>query len=440
MRGAAAVSGEWAARKVGEGPVLTSSLAVRSPRRKRVIFVINSLAGGGAERVMNTLLTHSEAEREEFDISLALLDREPAAYAPPAWLAVHQLDCRGSLRASVRGLRRVFQEVRPDVALSFLTRANIANVCASHANRTSCVISERVNTSSHLGRDGQGLLARLLIRLAYPRASKVVAVSLGVAADLRAHYGVAGDRLVTIDNPVDLEAIRARAEKPAELVLEEPYVVAMGRLAHNKNFALLIEAFGRAAVPGKLVILGEGPERAALMRQAERLGIGDRVLLPGFVANPFPTLKGAQLFVLPSNAEGFPNGLVEAMALGVPVISTNCASGPSEILARQDRGSINGLTHAEFGLLTPPGSVEALAEALAAMQPPEVRRRYGERAAARAYDFRLEAAKTRYWDLLRAEAGIAASHPGESASAESRSKPDRRLREPGVNQGGRSGS
>jgi N-acetylgalactosamine-N,N'-diacetylbacillosaminyl-diphospho-undecaprenol 4-alpha-N-acetylgalactosaminyltransferase len=352
---------------------------------------------------MNTLLTYSENERRDFDISLVLLDREPAAYAPPDWLQIRQLDCGGSMIASIRALRVLFREAAPDIALSFLTRANIANVVASRKGGWSCVISERVNTSSHLGGGIRGSLARLLVRYIYPMASRIIAVSPGVAADLRDNFGVRADKLVTIENAVDVATVRARSEEAAELEVDAPYIAGMGRLVPNKNFALLIEAFHRSGVPGKLLILGEGPERLNLVELAARLGVADRVLLPGFAANPFPLLKHALAFVLPSNAEGFPNGLVEAMALGVPVISTNCPSGPSEILAELDEKSATGLMRAEHGLLVAPGSVSQMAEALVVLQSADVRRGYAEKAASRARDFQVETTKARYWDLFRAE-------------------------------------
>src|SRR5262247_1403095 len=123
---------------------------LREPRRKRALFIINSLAGGGAERVMSTLLSSSASEREEFEIALVLLDVEKSAYGIPDWIEVHQLDSRRSLFRSVMSLLRVFRRMRPDISLSFLTRPNIANVLASVVRGTPCIISERVNTSSHL--------------------------------------------------------------------------------------------------------------------------------------------------------------------------------------------------------------------------------------------------------------------------------------------------
>lgn len=397
---------------LASGRVAADGIGVLALTKPRVMFVINSLEGGGAERVMSTLLRHSEAEAAEFDTSLVLLDREPPAYEVPDWLTVHQLDCRGGLLRSVREVSRLRRTLKPDLVLSFLTRANVANVWSGGPARA--VISERVNTSVHFGRDLRGHTGRLMVRAAYPRAHRVIAVSSGVAEDLRANFGVPGDRLVTIENPLDLAMIRRRGAEPASLELSRPYIAAVGRLAPNKNFALLIEAFARSETAGELVILGEGPERGALVDLARRLGVADRVRLPGFVDNPFAIVKGASAFVLSSNAEGFPNSLVEAMALGVPVIATNCASGPSEILADRDRASVRGLTHGAYGLLTPPVGVEEMAEALRLFQDPELRRAYGEQAARRAEEFHIDRAKSRYWGVIRDELAAAQTQRGRA--------------------------
>src|SRR5262245_49911534 len=113
--------------------------------RKRALFIINSLAGGGAERAMSTLLTSSGPECDEFEIELALLDNEDSPYGLPGWIKVHQLDGRRSFLSSIIALFLLFRRVRPDISISFLTRANIANVVASTAYGNPCIISERVN-------------------------------------------------------------------------------------------------------------------------------------------------------------------------------------------------------------------------------------------------------------------------------------------------------
>jgi glycosyltransferase involved in cell wall biosynthesis len=124
-------------------------------------------------------------------------------------------------------------------------------------------------------------------------------------------------------------------------------------------------------------------------------------VLPGFIANPYPLMRGAEVFVLSSNAEGFPNGLVEAMAVGTPVIATNCASGPSEILAETRREAITDLTLAAHGIVVPPNAVTSMAQALRAMADPALRQSYGAKAATRARLYGAVVAKDRYWAVLR---------------------------------------
>lgn len=364
----------------------------------RAIFLINSLAGGGAEQVMCTLLRHSEAMRSKFDITLALLDEEPAAYAPPDWIDLRQLDGRHSVPRAIAAVGRLYDELKPDVTISFLSRANVANIWNA---KCACVISERANTSAHLS-GLRGAPARMLVRLAYPRADKVIAVSQGVADDLAQNFGVGREKIVTIANPVDADAISVRAKEAPVIDTGHEYILAAGRLVRAKNFDMLIRAYAQAGIGQRLIILGEGPERESLERLAAALGVSERVSLPGFAANPYPTMARAAFFVLSSSAEGFPNALVEAMALGVPVVSTNCASGPSEILAESAREQVRGLVLAQHGVLTPTNDVNALAEALRLMSDPDRRRDYGQRAAARARAFSPQAAAQRYWNVLEA--------------------------------------
>ncbi len=349
---------------------------------------------------MCTLLRHSEPMRARYDIILALLDREPAAYAAPDWVEVRELDCAGSMLKSVRTVNALHAELRPDVALSFLNRANVANVLAA---KGACVISERSNATAHLP-GLRNLPARSLVQWTYPRAHKIIAVSDGVADDLAQNFTVPRNKLISIANPIDVAAIEAKAAGEARFKPAGAYLLAAGRLVKSKNFEMLIRAYAQADLAERLVILGEGSERLALEAVARECGVADRVALPGFMANPYPLMRGASLFVLSSNDEGFPNALVEAMALGTPVVATNCASGPSEILAETARGNVSGLTFAQHGVLTPPNDIAAMAEALRAMTA-ERRLEYGARAAARARAYGPEIAARRYWDVLEAAIG-----------------------------------
>ena len=387
--------------------------------RKRILFAINSLAGGGAERVLATLLGGSEPWRARYDIHLALLDDEPRANEVPEWVAVHQLDARHKLLPSLTQLRALARRLKPHATLSFLTRANIANAWAMAGRRRPWLISERVNTSAHLG---SAFAAKAMVRLVYPRAAHVIAVSEGVVDDLAAHFGVARRRMSAIANPVDHRRIAELAAEPPAFTPAGPYIAAAGRLVPNKNFPLLLRAYAKAAPPERLVILGEGPERGALEALAASLGIADRVDMPGFVANPFAVVARAQAYAMPSNAEGFPNGLVEAMACGVPVVATNCASGPSEILADRPRETVAGGIDVDAGALVPTDDVPSFAAALSRVLAEPHRSECGKRARTRSLAYGVEQAAANYWARIEAalappRAGtefkdIAASSPG----------------------------
>lgn len=374
----------------------------RSAARKKIVFVINSLAGGGAERVMCTLLAASADELQSYDLRLVLLDREPAAYQPPSWIQVHQLDCRHSLFRSLWQLLKLFRELRPAASLSFLTRANLANIVAGRLLRFPALVSERVNTTTHLSTGQFVTLAKWLVKILYPMASRIIAVSPGVADDLVENFSIPRSKIAVIANPIDVERIRADAAAGMTLQETGPYVMAMGRLVPNKNFAMLIKAFARAGSGERLVIFGDGPERARLEAIIADHNLAGRVVLVGFSANPFAALARAALFILPSNAEGFPNSLLEAMTLGVPVISTNCMSGPSEVLADLAREHVGpGVTQAEYGVLVPPDDAESMAAAIALMAEPAKRVAYGEKAARRAEYYSVGRAKNLYWAEIR---------------------------------------
>jgi N-acetylgalactosamine-N,N'-diacetylbacillosaminyl-diphospho-undecaprenol 4-alpha-N-acetylgalactosaminyltransferase len=347
---------------------------------------------------MCTLLRHSEAERAEFDISLGILDNVARAYDPPAWVTVHQFDCRGAFRRSLTASRRFLCEINPDATVSFLPRANFINAL-SQPRRS--IISVRATLSARLSRGVRGRASRAALRLVLPRAARVIAVSQGVADDLTKNFGLSADRIVAINNPIDLEAIAAGAREQPEVVCRKPFILAVGRLMKVKNFEMLIRAYAVSGLSRNLVIAGDGPRRAALEEIARACGVADRVVFTGFVKNPYALMRQADLFVQSSDTEGFPNALVEAMAVGIPVISTNAPSGPAEILAEVPRETIHGLTFAPHGVLTPPGDTASMVEALRAMEDPERCAAYASKGATRARAFGAEASKNRYWDVIR---------------------------------------
>jgi glycosyltransferase involved in cell wall biosynthesis len=261
-------------------------------------------------------------------------------------------------------LRRYLLHERPTVLLSAL---DFANITAIVAGELAGVPGQRVVASVHnhltsaVANAERGHLRRIvpLARRFYPRAASIVAVSAGVAADLAERLALPLERITTIYNPV----ITPRIATLASAALTHrwfandapPVILGVGKLRRQKDFATLIRAFAivRQSHDARLLVLGEGPERASLERLAQSLGCAETVELAGFDPNPYRFMARAAVFALSSAWEGFGNVLVEAMACGCPVVSTACTSGPAEILA-------DGC----YGPLVPVGDAAALAQAL----------------------------------------------------------------------------
>jgi glycosyltransferase involved in cell wall biosynthesis len=226
------------------------------------------------------------------------------------------------------------------------------------------VVREANTVSADLRPSGAGARVLLwLMRRAYPSADAVVAVSQGVADEVREQLGVPAERVHVISNPVVTPRVTEGAGEPLTHPWfapdQPPVVLGVGRLAPQKGFDTLLRAFriAREQRPCRLVILGEGDQRGALEALAGELGVAEDVALPGFVANPFPYMAQAGAFVLSSAWEGLPNVLIQAMALGTPAVATDCPSGPREIL---DGGRLGRLVAVGDAAAMAEGIVEAL--------------------------------------------------------------------------------
>lgn len=335
----------------------------------------------------------------------ALLSLPAFLAAPRVWWALAAtllgpLPVLESMLALVRYLRRE----QPAVMLSAGHPGNLAALCAIRqaGTPTRLVISQHIPlTSAMQMRTNRG--RRWIVRSVrhfYPWADGVVAVSNGVADDLASTTDLDRERITTIYNPVVTPALHEKARA----VLDHhwfasgsplvPVVLGVGRLAAQKDFPTLLKAFVRvrAARQVRLMILGDGEERAALEALVRELGVAADVELPGFVDNPFAYMARAAVFVLSSAYEGFGNVVVEAMACGCPVVSTNCPSGPAEIL---DGGA--------YGPLVPVGDDTALAQAILSIleMPPDPKRLL-----ARAALFSVDRTAERYLEVLCRSAGI----------------------------------
>jgi glycosyltransferase involved in cell wall biosynthesis len=328
----------------------------------RLAFFTRSLGGGGAERVVVTLASHYAAQGHAVDLIVSRREDTYLKEVHPE-VRVHYLHTRRRMLAAPR-LAKALREIRPESLLA--TVNTFAAVLGQRLARTPTrVVLREANTPSiALHAKGASPVKRAISEMAmrwlYPRADAVVAVSKGVAQDLLNLMPQLKPKLTVIYNPVIDAAFYAKADAPVEHPWfqpnQPPVILGVGRHHFQKGYDTLLRAFARVRqqMLARLVILGEGPERPNLERLAAELGVAADVDLPGFDPNPFRYMRWAGVFVLSSRYEGLPNVLIQALACGCPVVSTDCPSGPSEIL---DGG--------RYGALVPVDDVEALAYAMA---------------------------------------------------------------------------
>lgn len=331
--------------------------------KEKVCFVLPSMAGGGAERVANILLKH--LDRNRFDLKLVLFKKSGCALGDiPADIEIVDLRKKGRLSffPLILRLRDLIIKERPDVLLSSLEYANIVAVLANIAAGKRCrvIVSEHNYHRQYLPHTRLKAIKSPLMSFAYRRADKIIAVSGGIKRILAEDFVIPGDKIKIIYNPFDISGITALSEEKVSHPFfskkgDSIVLIFAGRLTRQKNPELLIRAFAetRKDLPAYLIVLGEGELESGLRLLARELGVGRFIDFVGFRKNPFSWIRSADIFVLPSSWEGFGNVIVEAMACGTPVISTDCPSGPNEIIK-------NGVN----GLLVRPDDAPALKEAM----------------------------------------------------------------------------
>lgn len=331
--------------------------------KQKIALFLPSLRGGGAERMMTNLARGLSEQGLKVDLVLAKAEGPYLSQVPPEVRVVdlHSDRVLRSLPELVRYIRRE----RPEAILSALDHANVVTIWARKLSRVRCrvVVSVRSTLSRAIAHDAdlRGRLIPNLIGIFYPWADEVVTVSSGVADDLAKTTGLQRERIQVIYNPVvtpDLiEKAKESLENPWFAPGEPPVILSVGRLTKAKDHPTLIRAFARVRREhsARLMILGEGEDRPKLEALIRELDLEEDVSLPGFVDNPYAYMARASVFVLSSAWEGLPSVLIEAMAVGTPVVSTDCPSGPAEILEG-----------GQWGRLVPVGDVEEMAAAIIA--------------------------------------------------------------------------
>jgi glycosyltransferase involved in cell wall biosynthesis len=303
-----------------------------------------------------------ELTQRGWDLDLLVVNRRDSAYSASTNVRIVDL-AAPRIRSALLPLTGYLRKAKPVVMLSAETPVNalaiLARAITGFPKRL--VVSERNHLSS-VARHAQRPADRLriaLVRHMYPRADLVVAVSQSVGTDLIRAGRLPPELVRTIHGMFDIDAIiRESQSAPPEFFSlggQSPVILSAGRLNPQKDQATLIRAFSmiRSSLPCRLLILGEGAERPRLQQLAQHLGVAQDVFMPGFVANPYACMAASAVFVLSSAWEGLPGVLIEALACGLPVVSTDCPGGSAEILE-----------DGRYGILTPVGDASALAEAV----------------------------------------------------------------------------
>lgn len=363
---------------------------------KRIALVLPDLSGGGAERVMLTLADEFFARGIAVDI---VLMRRKGVFLRKVPQTLRLVDLKAPrVRQVPLAFGRYLRAERPDAVIANMWPLTTACIVArTLAGSKARILACEHVTLSNMYRDRgwfHGFLLRMSIAGVYPFADVRAAVSCGVADDLAAITGIDRSRFDVVYNPIVVRPLTSDETAAVGSTWQGwagKRIITVGALKKQKNQVLLFRAFARLleTVDARLMLLGEGPLRGELEVVGRKLGVADKIIMPGFVTDPTPFYRTADLFVLSSDYEGFGNVIVEALACGLPTVSTDCPSGPAEILE-------NG----RFGKLTPVGDAaalaDAMAESLAAEHDCEALRR-------RAADFSPARAAEQYLQLLFSE-------------------------------------
>ncbi len=332
------------------------------------MLIIPSLRGGGAERVAENLLNNLDKTQ---DIILCLFGKNNSQKLPmnikvrclPLKSSKNVLYAVANFFLLIFHLSKIIREEMPCSILSFMDYPNIIAIISNYLAGRKARVNISIHTIPELhfkkySNSKWNVSISILMKLLYSRADKIIAVSNFIRKDLILNYNIKKAKVVVIYNPIDIEKVNALASEEISdqwFREEVPIVISVGRLSKEKGYDTLLRAFAIAREKSdiRLAILGEGEEKKSLEELDKKLGIERDVVFLGYKNNPYKYMKRASIFVLSSLYEGFPNVLIEAMACGTPVISTQYNPYPHEIIE-----------HGKNGLLVPVTNEKALAEAM----------------------------------------------------------------------------
>ncbi len=367
----------------------------------KLAFLISSFRSGGGEKQMVEIANAFAARGQSIDLLVLKPVGDLTAHVDRR-VRVISLD-RKRIALSFFPLLSYLRREHPAAVLSVDEYTHVLALLARPlASPQTRVVLRLGNMLSELSKryEGRNVLLPFFVRRLFKRADMIIANSQGVRDDALTATGIDPEKVTVIFNPKSREDITRKAAEPSDSEWLErktlPVVLFAGRLRVQKNLPSLIRAFSIVLkkIPSRLIILGMGREEKHLRTLIEELHCEDAVILPGFSGNPYAWMSKADVFVYPSLWEGMPNALIEAMICGTPVISSDCASGPREILAPDTdykKRLASGVEYAAYGVLFAVNDEEALVEALNKLLTDEaLRKKYAQASLARAKDFDAE--------------------------------------------------
>lgn len=368
-------------------------------KRKIAIFTY-SLLGGGAERVVSNLLLGLE---KDFDIHLILMN-DIIDYPIPKNQKIHYIENSNMYESEWKKfakipmlawrLKNYCNQEKIELVLAVMNRPNyIASLAKKIGIKSNVYISERFYTPFFCNNNSfSGKIKSFLVRNLYPLADKLLPNSKGTALALKDIFHV-NIPMTVVKNPVDIDNIRNKMNEEVDDVKFESFTfVCLAAFRFEKNHEMLIDAFAQLkGMSCKLLLIGKGILKATIQQKVDSLGLNEQVQFVEFTRNPYKYLAKSQCFILPSNSEGFPNVLLESMACELPIIATDCRTGPRELLHPKTDAGIelkSGIEKGQYGILTTPNNASSMAEAMElVMKNPEILDAYKSLLLSRAKEF-----------------------------------------------------